>query len=286
VFICQCVDGFTGDRCTVPPVEENDVCTSAPCQNGGYCEEEQGSYECYCLPGFTADNCASDVDECACVDRTDDLRSISRLTAALDCEVLRLAVDCSFSLAAFEDPQGRTLAQLCPVTCGTCEAPCGEHGVCVDGVNRRSCTCTDGWSQSADCIEDDCPCTEPPSSDNCVGVVCRASSECKIRVCQAGQCTAETNVPDYRACDDGRANTVRDQCIGGVCTGQQPQTRPGPPPPPPQPTDTTAPAPTPLPTGTSPTRTSDVDAMQRIQFQVRLVAFCAARESQMENDTN
>eukprot|EP01043_Picozoa_sp_COSAG02_P019920 COSAG02_NODE_971_length_15551_cov_4.415157_14_plen_425_part_00 len=211
VFACQCVDGFTGDRCTVPPVEENDVCTSAPCQNGGYCEEVQGSYECYCLPGFTAGNCESDVDECACVDRTDDLRSISRLTAALDCDVLRRAVDCSFSLTAFEDPQGRTLAQLCPVTCGTCEAPCGEHGVCVDGVNRRSCTCTDGWSQSADCIEDDCPCTEPPSS---------------------------------------------------------------------------APAPTPLPTGTSPARTSDVDAMQHIQYQVRLVAFCAARESQMQNNTN
>lgn len=278
-FTCQCSDAFTGDRCTIAPIEANGVCTTAPCQNGGYCEEQQGSYDCYCLPGFTGDNCESDIDECACADRSDDLRAISRLTAALDCEIaMRLAGDCSFSLAAFNDPQGRTLAQLCPFSCGACEAPCGEHGLCVDAVNRRSCTCIDGWTQSATCREDDCPCTEPPiTSGSCSGVVCQASRQCKtagVCQCTAGvcQCTAENDVPNYTPCDDGRANNGRDQCIGGVCTGQQPPIRP--PPSPSPPTGTTRPAPpTPPPIGTRPTVTPDMDVLHHLQFQVRPVAF-------------
>jgi hypothetical protein len=197
----------------------------------------------------------------------------------LDCEVaMRLAGDCSFSLAAFNDPQGRTLAQLCPFSCGACEAPCGEHGICVDAVNRRSCTCIDGWTQSATCREDDCPCTEPPiTSDSCSGVVCQASRQCKtagVCQCTAGvcQCTVENDVPDYTPCDDGRANNGRDQCIGGVCTGQQPPIRP--PPSPSPPTGTTRPAPPTPPTiGTRPTVTPDMDVLHHLQFQVRPVAF-------------
>lgn len=39
-------------------------CSSAPCQNGGYCIDLVGSYECDCRPGFTGRNCETDINEC------------------------------------------------------------------------------------------------------------------------------------------------------------------------------------------------------------------------------
>lgn len=46
-------------------IEQNlNECSSAPCQNSGYCIDLVGSYECNCLPGFTGRNCETDINEC------------------------------------------------------------------------------------------------------------------------------------------------------------------------------------------------------------------------------
>lgn len=166
-FTCQCLDGFTGSTCTAPPAGANDICASAPCQNGGHCGDEQDSYGCYCLPGFTGENCESDIDDCACTDRVDDLRLVHVFTSTLTCEEAIGLFVCgyNFTQPPFNDPGRRTLAQLCPLSCDACEPPCGEHGRCQDRINRRTCTCNDGWTQLSSCTEDDCPCTHPPPID-------------------------------------------------------------------------------------------------------------------------
>ena len=34
-----------------------DECASSPCQNGGTCKNEIGTYKCLCFPGYKGKNC-------------------------------------------------------------------------------------------------------------------------------------------------------------------------------------------------------------------------------------
>ena len=58
---CDCPAGFVGPRC------ETDVneCASAPCLNGGTCEDLPNNYSCLCVLGYTGARCETDVLECA-----------------------------------------------------------------------------------------------------------------------------------------------------------------------------------------------------------------------------
>ncbi|WKY15616.1 hypothetical protein Q1695_000808 [Nippostrongylus brasiliensis] len=50
---CACPKGFAGLKCS----ERIRGCDSAPCLNGGRCEEIVGGYKCYCLPEYTGETC-------------------------------------------------------------------------------------------------------------------------------------------------------------------------------------------------------------------------------------
>lgn len=41
-----------------------DDCVSSPCQNGGTCADQVGSYICLCAPGYEGSNCGNDSNEC------------------------------------------------------------------------------------------------------------------------------------------------------------------------------------------------------------------------------
>ena len=49
---CDCLDGFTGQRC-----ENIDECFSSPCDNGGTCIDGINSFQCNCTDGFSGDRC-------------------------------------------------------------------------------------------------------------------------------------------------------------------------------------------------------------------------------------
>ncbi|KAK2140488.1 hypothetical protein LSH36_1340g00026 [Paralvinella palmiformis] len=57
-FSCQCVAGYTGDRCGT----EIDECSSNPCQHDGTCYDLIASYKCLCTNGYTGDNCQTSKD--------------------------------------------------------------------------------------------------------------------------------------------------------------------------------------------------------------------------------
>ena len=47
-YQCRCPVGFTGMNCEMPI----DYCASTPCQNGGWCTNNQTGPVCECLQGF------------------------------------------------------------------------------------------------------------------------------------------------------------------------------------------------------------------------------------------
>ena len=53
-FICRCPIGFGGNTCEA----NQDDCGSAPCQNGGTCNDAANAYQCSCAIGFSGDECA------------------------------------------------------------------------------------------------------------------------------------------------------------------------------------------------------------------------------------
>ncbi|XP_076455814.1 mucin-like protein isoform X2 [Babylonia areolata] len=59
----------TAQNTTVAPdttaSPDEDECQSQVCQNGGFCENQAGSYECICKTGWSGTNCDTDVNECS-----------------------------------------------------------------------------------------------------------------------------------------------------------------------------------------------------------------------------
>ena len=60
-FTCNCLAGFTGNRCE----EDMNECASLPCQNGAECRDFVNSYTCACPTGFSGVNCQTNDNDCS-----------------------------------------------------------------------------------------------------------------------------------------------------------------------------------------------------------------------------
>ncbi|XP_077064211.1 protocadherin Fat 4 [Siphateles boraxobius] len=63
IFNCSCPTGFTGDACEL----DFDECTKEPCENGGNCYNNPGTYFCQCKEGFSGPHCNTVDNECQTV---------------------------------------------------------------------------------------------------------------------------------------------------------------------------------------------------------------------------
>ena len=93
-----------------------------------------------------------------------------------------------------------------------CRIPICVNGMCSDTLADDGTPCQNGLGV--------CSCGNCMVADTCVGVVCKASSQCHTTIgCIYGSCL-EAPVPDNTPCDDGDVNTQGDVCIAGVCRPQ------------------------------------------------------------------
>ena len=51
------VAGYHGERCQL----DYDECATAPCENGGFCQNLQDNFTCHCHPGYEGRNCSTKV---------------------------------------------------------------------------------------------------------------------------------------------------------------------------------------------------------------------------------
>ena len=112
------------------------------------------------------------------------------------------------------------------VTC-TASDQCHVAGTCVNHTTGacsnpnapNGTTCDDGDPNT---VGDQCSGGLCGGVDHCIGVTCTASDQCHV----AGACVdhatgacSNPNAPDGTTCNDGKPDTVDDQCSGGLCAG-------------------------------------------------------------------
>jgi hypothetical protein len=109
-----------------------------------------------------------------------------------------------------------------PLPDGTlCAALDGAYGMCAAGTCQAA-QCTD-----ASHCDDGNACNGAEScslSGACTfgaPLQCGAPSQCSVPSCDPRLGCVQNAAPDGTSCDDGRPNTVDDQCVSGVCTGSK-----------------------------------------------------------------
>lgn len=98
---------------------EVDACESDPCQNGGECEGDGGSYLCVCPEGFFGYHCET---------------GEARRRAVLQ--------PCTAAAAGASNAVNTAVSHSCSAASDPCfSSPCGSRGYCLPSNGTHSCTC-------------------------------------------------------------------------------------------------------------------------------------------------
>ncbi|CAH3035734.1 unnamed protein product [Porites lobata] len=156
LYACDCVPGFTGDKC-----ETNiDDCRSYPCIRGR-CIDGINNFTCICDAGYGGKTCDIDYDDCGsspCVHG-----NCSDFTGAYRCSC--------------EPGYG---GQNCNIDINECQSSPCMHGRCIDGINNFTCICNPGYVGRTCDDYDDCspfPCVHGRCIDSVNNFSC---------ICDAG----------------------------------------------------------------------------------------------------
>ncbi|XP_032225845.2 delta and Notch-like epidermal growth factor-related receptor [Nematostella vectensis] len=149
-FLCDCPQGYRGDRCEVRPGQ----CLTNPCVNG-ICElDSLGNPRCFCIPGFAGRYCDIDEDECAsspcrngglCIDQVDSYKcSCKQGTFGLNCELLEEDVQ-----KCVKQCEGgicwRNESKIFQIEWGYGDMLCNTHHSCFGGANNSHSITTDDF---------------------------------------------------------------------------------------------------------------------------------------------
>ncbi|XP_077579023.1 uncharacterized protein LOC144200652 isoform X2 [Stigmatopora nigra] len=183
-YTCACRPGFSGKDCQA----EDKACDSAPCRNGGRCQDSPSGYVCTCPPGFSGPDCAAGAAGAAltCADRPCFNRGVCVTGTAAgytcrcptgyagsNCEMKDspcTSAPCANGGQCLDLGGGEVTCRcrpgfagpLCEINVDECAGnPCLNGGTCADGVADFTCTCALGFS-GKDCSLRSNPCERFP----------------------------------------------------------------------------------------------------------------------------
>ncbi|KAF5279548.1 hypothetical protein FQR65_LT03370 [Abscondita terminalis] len=239
-YECRCVDGFDGIFCE----HEIDECESNPCRHNGTCIDLLGAFKCDCPEDYVGKQCEAIRiitcenrpchDKAVCVDGR-NVETGNNFTCICSegfvgtlcdraycshtpcqnggkCNVTQPSPSC-FCERGFD-------GKYCEVNIDDCflptlRNPCLNGGICIDGINRYDCNCTNTGFSGLLCeldideckIEDVCgvgKCINLQGSYECecplgsCGFGCEINDPCQSNPCEHGECRSKcTNVADY-----------------------------------------------------------------------------------------
>lgn len=123
------LEGYQGGQCV-----DIDECIQHPCQNGGSCTNNNGSYTCHCRNGWIGPNCTV-----ACVG--------GECQNQLMCSVVQNHYQCTCE-AGFTGPLCEDIDE-----CSNGSSDCQNAATCINSYGSYYCSCPGGFAGSK--CEDD-----------------------------------------------------------------------------------------------------------------------------------
>ncbi|XP_063224864.1 protein crumbs isoform X2 [Bacillus rossius redtenbacheri] len=229
-YSCACLQGWTGLMCET----EINECASNPCQNNGTCVDGKGMFECTCTEEFMGQLCeqyrlvtcenmpckngstcadiknvkTGDNFTCTCAAGFEGVYCDQAFCLATPCQN---GAQCNLSEGApFCQCVAGYSGKYCETNIDDCStgpdntSPCLNGGMCVDGINKYTCDCSETGFEGQRCEEDidECElslaycgkgiCVNRPGSYTCqcnsgkCGIHCNLTDPCEENPCQNG----------------------------------------------------------------------------------------------------
>ncbi|MFP6625055.1 MAG: hypothetical protein VCC20_16360 [Myxococcota bacterium] len=191
------------------------------CDDGSFCTVGRACVAGTCTSGSPRD-CSAAGDQCnsgTCNEGIDacEPQPVNEGGTCSDGNASTVADVCSAGVCAGTDLCAGVVcgaSDQCHVA-GTCDV---ATGLCNDPASPDDTVCDDG---NASTTKDQCSAGVCAGIDLCEGVICSEMDQCHV----AGTCDPITGLcstpmqPNGTTCDDGRLETLDDQCTVGVCAG-------------------------------------------------------------------
>ncbi|XP_050294344.1 protein crumbs isoform X2 [Anthonomus grandis grandis] len=184
-YQCSCALGYEGDHCEI----DIDECQSNPCKHGGICKDLIGKFQCDCPDDFVGRQCEAPLlitcenrpcrEGATCKTGT-NIETGNNFTCYCTegmqgplCDTPFCAVEkckygfCNSTKVPFCDCNPGYEGKHCEINIDECKSvnggsPCQNQGICIDGIARYDCNCSNTGYKGLLCEMDIDECKDDP----------------------------------------------------------------------------------------------------------------------------